>query len=123
MPFQLTIPANGSSVPVRDFTAVAERTYDAWLEGAGKEATEEQKDQLRAAIDAADTLVAAGHIGSDNVYVVLGGNATDGHKAPTPGVLESLVSIGVYQRPAPVAVEAPDGEATPPAPKSKKGGK
>jgi hypothetical protein len=87
--FNFTIPADGSSVSVDDFAAAAKETL------ASISLADEEKDQAKAAVDAAISLVKAGHVGSDKVYVAIGLHANPSHTQ------DSIVSIGVYQRPAP----------------------
>ena len=99
-PFNIVIPPIGTTA-VADFGAEADKALAAYRDS--EEATRvppEQLDQVRLSIEAAKALVAAGLVGDGGVYAVLGGNANPGHIRPDVR-LESLISIGIYQRPTP----------------------
>lgn len=100
--FNFTIPADGSSVAADDFADAAKASL------AVLEVAEDEKAQAKGAADAAIALVKAGHAGAAHVYAVIGGQASNG----------ALLSVGVYERPAPVAaapvVAAPAAPATSP---------
>lgn len=107
-PFNIVIPPSGA-VAVADFAAEADKALEAYREAFSDKVPADQMDQLRLVLESAKKLVAAGVAGDQGVYAVLGGNANPGHHRE-PGQVESLVSIGIYQRPAPLIPEKAGAE-------------
>jgi hypothetical protein len=99
--FTFQIPSDGSSVPTADFAKVADEAAAKYRETHQEAENDVEYGQLEAAVSAAKVLVKAGHVGEDNVYVVIGGNY-----GSALGAAERSLSIGVHSRPAPV-VRAP----------------
>lgn len=120
--FTIQIPADGSSVPVADFSKAADESLASYKESLlvsvptqpalrpydAKSAKPEEKGalepvdaQIRAGFAAAKALVSAGAAGKANVYAVIGGHTED-----TPGQ-GTAVSVGVYARPGPVTPIVP----------------
>lgn len=105
--FTLQIPADGSSVPVGEFSKAAKEALD--LHEAVT--TDDDRAMLEAAISAASLLVKAGHAGEGNVYVVVG---TAGPQPLNPNS-GNILNISVNQRPATIKkVLAEPLPATPP---------
>ncbi len=90
----LQIPVDGTSVAVGDFAAAAKVALDA----IPAVVSDAEKAQAKDAIAAAAMLVKAGHVGSGNVFVTIGGIGQSEQLAP--GVGAAIVSITVSQRPA-----------------------
>lgn len=98
--FTFQIPSDGSSVPTADFAKVADEAVATF---SGDDA---EHAQIEAAVSAAKVLVKAGHVGEDNVYVIIGGvGGTD-------------LSLGVHHRAAPVVRAPAPAVAVLPAPVS-----
>lgn len=97
----IQIPVDGSSVAVADFAAAAKAALEAIPEGV----SDAEKAQAKDAVAAAASLVKAGHVGSDNVFVTVGGIGQSPQLAP--GIGAAILSITVSQRPAAVKPAAP----------------
>lgn len=107
--FNFTIPSDGSSVSAGDFAKAAEEAAAKFREAHKDIADDGEYAQVEAAISAAKVLVKGA---ADNVYVTIGGFSN------APGAEKHGVSIGVYHRPAPVAIASPAEVVAQPAPYS-----
>lgn len=87
--FTFQIPSDGSSVPAADFAKAADSAVKEYREKNASEKDDPEFGQLSAAVSAAKSLVGGGHVGEENVYVIIG------------GIGGSDLSVGVHHRAAP----------------------